>query len=261
MPQLSIPTKPALTIRDLNVSYGQQEVLRGVCMDVPRGEITALVGPSGCGKSTFLSCLNRLIDLQPGASVGGQICFGGEDIFEVGNDVLALRRRIGMVFQKANPFPLSIRKNFELPLRERGIPKSGVDEIMEGSLRDVGLWDDVRDRLSKPARNLSGGQQQRLCIARALALNPEVILFDEPCSALDPLSSGVVEECIAALKDRVTVIIVTHNLAQARRVAQHVAVFWLRDGAGKLIEWGDARSVFEDSQDKDARRYLMGECC
>ncbi len=258
---MSTPPDSTLSVRDLAVHYGPHAALRDVSLDLPSGEITAIVGPSGCGKSTFLSCFNRLIDLQPGARIAGRIHFRGRDILEPSEDLLALRRRIGMVFQRANPFPLSIRRNFELPLREHGVPRAEFGGIMEASLREVGLWEEVRERLDTPARNLSGGQQQRLCIARTLALNPEVILFDEPCSALDPLSSGVVEECIAKLRGRLTVLIVTHNLAQARRLAQRVAVFWLREGAGTIVDQGEAPAIFDDPSDADARRYLTGACC
>jgi len=252
------PADIALSVHNLGVRYGDREALRGVSLDVPQGAITAIVGPSGCGKSTFLACFNRLIDLQPGARVTGSILHGGADILGPGVDLLALRRRIGMVFQKPNPFPSGIRRNLELPLREHGIAKARIPEIIETSLRAVGLWNEVRDRLDAPARSLSGGQQQRLCIARTLALDPEIILFDEPCSALDPLASGVVEECIATLPARVTVLIVTHNLAQARRLARHLAVFWLRDGAGALVENGPAPAIFDHARDEDARRYLGG---
>lgn len=257
---LESATPAKLQVSGLCVRYGSQAALRNVSIEIPQGEITALVGPSGCGKSTFLHSLNRLTDLVPGCRVEGHIRLGDElEIVNGGVDVLALRRHIGMVFQKPNPFPHSIRRNFEIPLREHGVPKAEIPGIMEHRLRDVGLWDEVSGRLESSAVQLSGGQQQRLCIARALALNPKVILFDEPCSALDPLASAVVEDHIAALRGRVTVVIVTHNLAQARRIADRVAVFWIRDGAGTIVETGLSTKLFESPQDADAVRYLSGE--
>lgn len=248
-----------LSLSEVSVHYGGIAVLRKVNLSIPDCRITALVGPSGCGKSSLLHAMNRLTDLIPGCRVEGSVRDGaGRELTDPTLDVLALRRRIGMVFQKPNPFPQSIRRNFEIPLREHGIPRSAVPELMEKSLRDVGLWEEVSGRLDESAMKLSGGQQQRLCVARALALDPEVILFDEPCSALDPLASAVVEEHIAALRGRVTVVIVTHNLAQARRLADHIAVFWIRDGAGTIVEEGSAESVFASPSDADARHYLAG---
>jgi len=252
---------PKLSVTDLSVHYGGFEAFRDVNFDILEGEIMALVGPSGCGKSSFLHSLNRLTDLVPGCRVGGDVSFAdGSTTRGAAVDVLALRRRIGMVFQKPNPFPQSIRKNFEIPLREHGVPKKEIAGTMERCLRDVGLWDEVSDRLDKSAMKLSGGQQQRLCIARALALDPEIILFDEPCSALDPMASGVVENHIAALRGRVTVIIVTHNLAQAKRIADRVAVFWVRDGAGTIVEYGPCDEIFTNPQDPAAKCYLEGVC-
>lgn len=250
---------PKLRITGLSVSYGDFTAVKDVSLDVPEGQITALVGPSGCGKSSFLHSLNRLTDMIPGCRVTGGITLSGETcLCGPSIDVLSLRRQIGMVFQKPNPFPHSIRKNFEIPLREHGVAKDEIAGIMERTLREVGLWDEVSNRLHKSALNLSGGQQQRLCIARALALEPEVILFDEPCSALDPIASGVVEDHIVALRERVTVLIVTHNLAQARRIADRVAVFWLRDGAGTIVEVGKAADLFAKPSHPDAELYLNG---
>ncbi|MEE8523997.1 MAG: phosphate ABC transporter ATP-binding protein [Thermoanaerobaculia bacterium] len=243
----------------LSVAYGGRTVLQDVSLTMPEGRITALIGPSGCGKTSFLSCFNRMTDLIPGCRVRGRATVGGRDVFGPGTDVVALRRRVGMVFQKPNPFPLSIRRNLELPLRELGIRKrSELDEILETVLTDVGLWDEVKDRLERPAPALSGGQQQRLCIARALALEPEVLLCDEPCSALDPISSGVVEDLIAGLRGRYTVVIVTHNLAQARRIADQAAFFWLRDGCGRLIEDGPAERIFDEPSDELTAAYIRG---
>lgn len=248
-----------LTLSGVSVHYRDFAALRDVNVTIPDCGITALVGPSGCGKSSLLNAINRLTDLIPGCRVEGSIHDGsGTELTDPRLDVLALRRRIGMVFQKPNPFPHSIRRNFEIPLREHGLPRARVNEVMEKNLREVGLWAEVSSRLDESALKLSGGQQQRLCIARALALDPEVILFDEPCSALDPISSAVVEEHIAALRGRVTVVIVTHNLAQARRIADRVGVFWIRNGAGTIVEEGEVEAVFGGANDAEARRYLEG---
>ncbi|MDF1740185.1 MAG: phosphate ABC transporter ATP-binding protein [Verrucomicrobiales bacterium] len=250
----------SLSISDLTIRYGNFTAVRNVNLEVPAGEITALVGPSGCGKSTFLASLNRLTDLTPGCIADGKIVLGESGcVLKPEVDILKLRRRIGMVFQKPNPFPQSIARNFEIPLREHGIPKHEISDRTETALKDVGLWEEVSDRLDQSALQLSGGQQQRLCIARALALDPQVILFDEPCSALDPLASAVVEDHIAALRGRVTVIIVTHNLAQARRIADSTAIFWIRDGAGTIVEYGPTKSLFNAASDPDAAYYLSGE--
>tara|TARA_R110000751_G_scaffold78031_6_gene157318 strand:+ start:4903 stop:5754 length:852 start_codon:yes stop_codon:yes gene_type:complete len=248
-----------LQIRDLAVSYHGTPVLSGVSLDVYRGCITALIGPSGCGKSSFLACLNRLIDLLPGARASGQIQFEGQDVLAAGQDVKELRQRIGMIFQKPNPFPLSIRRNLELPLLELGIRnKREIDQRIETVLRDVGLWNEVNGRLNSPATRLSGGQQQRLCIARALILEPEILLMDEPCSALDPLSSAVVEDLILRLQGRYTVIIVTHNLAQARRIANYAAFFWITEQSGKLIEFNRCQSLFDAPSNPLTEAYIAG---
>jgi len=248
-----------LAASSLSVAYGGRTVLRDVSLTMAAGRITALIGPSGCGKTSFLSCFNRMTDLIPGCRVSGQATVDGDDLFAPETDVVTLRRRVGMIFQKPNPFPLSIRRNLELPLLELGIRRrSELDQIVETVLTDVGLWDEVKDRLERPATALSGGQQQRLCIARALALEPEVLLCDEPCSALDPISSGVVEDLIAGLRGRYTVVIVTHNLAQGRRIADHAAFFWLRGGCGRLIEDGPAEGIFGDPRDELTMAYVRG---
>ncbi|PKM28668.1 MAG: phosphate ABC transporter ATP-binding protein [Gammaproteobacteria bacterium HGW-Gammaproteobacteria-11] len=248
-----------LQIRDLAVAYGASQVLSGVSLDVFRGCITALIGPSGCGKSSFLACLNRLIDLLPGATASGTVQFDGQNILSPEQDVKRLRQRIGMIFQKPNPFPLSIRRNLELPLLERGINnKKEVNQRIETALRDVGLWEEVKTRLHSPATRLSGGQQQRLCIARALILEPEILLMDEPCSALDPISSAVVEELILRLKGRFTVIIVTHNLAQARRIANYAAFFWVTEKSGKLIEFNRCQHLFNNPRHALTEAYIAG---
>ncbi len=250
---------PHLRIAHLSVAYGGTTVLDDVSVDIYRGCITALIGPSGCGKTTFLSALNRLTDLMPGARVRGRISLDEMDVLDPRLDVLALRRRIGMIFQKPNPFPLSIRRNLELPLREHGVRRrDALDHEIEIALREVGLWEEVRDRLDAPALALSGGQQQRLCIARALVLRPEAILMDEPCSALDPVSSGVVEDLIAGLRGRYTMLIVTHNLAQARRIANYAGLFWVRHGAGRIVEYGTVRQIFESPQDSLTAAYVNG---
>lgn len=248
-----------LQTTNLSLHYGLKPAFRDVSLVAPAGSITALVGPSGCSKTSFLSCLNRLTDLIPGAQVSGQIRIGDRDIRQPSLNLIALRRRVGMIFQKPNPFPLSIWKNLALPLREHGLGnRHQVDQIIETTLQDVGLWDEVKDRLKAPALKLSGGQQQRLCIARALVLKPEILLMDEPCSALDPLASGIVEDLIARLRQRYTVIIVTHNLAQARRIADYTALFWVQEGAGQLVEHGATQQIFEAPQVELTAAYVGG---
>ncbi|MEM9555277.1 MAG: phosphate ABC transporter ATP-binding protein [Acidobacteriota bacterium] len=262
----AVDTPPALRIRDLSCTYcaarvsGEGHVAyRAVDLDIPARRITALIGPSGCGKTSFLSSLNRLTDLIDGCRVTGRLEIDGVDILAPAHDVVALRRRVGMVFQKPNPFPLSIRRNLELPLREHGVRNRAERAArIEAVLRDVGLWREVEHRLDRSALALSGGQQQRLCIARALVLEPEIVLFDEPCSALDPLSSGVVEDLIASFRERFTVVIVTHNLAQARRIADHTAFFWLVDGAGTLVESGPTAALFDHPHHPLTRAYVDG---
>jgi len=246
------------TVNGLSVSYGTVPALRDVQLTVPRTQITAIVGPSGCGKSTFLSALNRLTDLVPDCRVSGRIEFDGGDVLSQNCDLFALRRRVGVVFQKPNPFALSIRRNLELPLREHRVAASEIEVIVERCLRDVGLWDEIKDRLEKSALKLSGGQQQRLCLARALSLNPEVLLCDEPCSALDPLSGEIVEDLISRLRERITILIVTHNLAQARRLADNVAVFWQQKGVGTVIESGPATQIFEQPHSEITAAYVSG---
>lgn len=246
-------------VQKLTLRYRGKAAFEDVSLSIPAGSITAVVGPSGCGKTSFLNCLNRLTDLIPGAELRGSISLGGTEVTDPALDLVALRRRVGMIFQKPNPFPLGIRKNLEFPLREHGMrDRTELDATIEKSLRDVGLWDEVKDRLGAPALSLSGGQQQRLSIARALALKPELLLLDEPCSALDPMSSGVVEDLIKSLRPRYTQVIVTHNLAQARRIADHVAVFWVQDGAGRLIESGGVGQVFGSPRDPLTAAYVNG---
>jgi len=250
---------PAITVSGLGLAYSGRAVLRAVDLAIAPGAITALIGPSGCGKTSFLSCLNRLVDLVPGARVIGTVRVGGDDVRAADSDLTALRRRVGMIFQKPNPFPLSILRNLLLPLAEHGVPRGERAGRAEEALRAVGLWAEVCDRLDAPATGLSGGQQQRLCIARALVLRPEAVLFDEPCSALDPLSSAVVEALIVSLRDRYTVVVVTHNLAQARRIADRVAVFWQVDGCGALVEEGATAAVFGAPRHVLTAAYVRGE--
>ena len=248
-----------IRVDKLSLSYAGTPAFENVSLDIYRGCITALIGPSGCGKTSFLSSLNRLTDLIPGCRVEGRIAIDGEDIHDPQTDVMALRRRVGMIFQKPNPFPLSIRRNLEMPLKEHGIRnRAELDERVRQALMDVGLWEEVKERLDVPALVLSGGQQQRLCIARALALRPAVLLMDEPCSALDPLASAVVEDLIASLKGRYTVVIVTHNLAQARRIANYAGFFWVKDRGGALIEFDHCRRIFEAPRHELTAAYVGG---
>jgi phosphate transport system ATP-binding protein len=250
---------PFIEVEHLSLHYGQKPAFHDVTLSINKGCITALVGPSGCGKTSFLTSLNRLTDLIPGCRVAGRIRLDGLDVLDPQTDVIRLRRRVGMIFQKPNPFPLSIRKNLEFPLREHGLrDRERLASTIETGLRDVGLWDEVKDRLDSPALALSGGQQQRLCVARALVLSPDVLLMDEPCSALDPLSSGVVEDLIVGLRGRYTVLIVTHNLAQARRIADYAALFWVQNGAGQLIEAGTAKQIFEEPREPLTAAYVSG---
>ncbi|HEY3326695.1 MAG TPA: phosphate ABC transporter ATP-binding protein [Novimethylophilus sp.] len=251
--------EPVIRVTNLSLRYAGQPALENVALDIYRGCITALIGPSGCGKTSFLSSLNRLTDLIPGCTVEGGIEIDGRDVHDPDTDVQALRRQVGMIFQKPNPFPLSIRRNIQMPLREHGVRAcTALEEKTEAALRDVGLWDEVRDRLDAPALVLSGGQQQRLCIARALALQPEILLMDEPCSALDPLSSGVVEDLIQDLRGRYTVVIVTHNLAQARRIANYAGFFWAKERTGTLVEFGQCRQIFEEPAHELTAAYVSG---
>lgn len=253
-------TSPDISTRNLSVTYGKQTVLPDVNLHIPAGGITALIGPSGCGKTSFLSCLNRLTDLIPGCKVRGEVRIGDTEVFHPKTDVIALRQKVGLIFQKPNPFPLSIQRNLELPLREHGCrDRREISERIESALQEVGLWEEVKDRLARSALQLSGGQQQRLCLARCLVLNPEVILLDEPCSALDPLSTRVVEELLHRLRERFTLVVVTHNLAQAKRLAENVAVFWAENGEGRIVEHGSVEQVFAQPQHKLTAEYLKGE--
>ena len=244
-----------MTARDLCLWYGQAQALKNINMDIAENSITALIGPSGCGKSTFLKTLNRMNDLVPGVKITGQVCYREEDIYDKNVDVNQLRREVGMVFQKPNPFPMSIYDNIAYGPRTHGIRKRGeLDEIVEQALRDAAIWDEVKDRLKKNALGLSGGQQQRLCIARALAVKPSVLLMDEPTSALDPISTSHIEELAMGLKDRYTIVIVTHNMQQALRISDSTAFFLL----GELVEYGDTQTMFDQPADKRTEAYITG---
>jgi phosphate transport system ATP-binding protein len=250
---------PTMQTEGLSLYYSKKAAFTDVTMPIEPGKITALVGPSGCGKTSFLSCLNRLTDLIPNTKVSGSIYLDGSDILKDRVDAIALRRRVGTIFQKPNPFPFSIWKNLAFPLQEHGIKnRKKIDYLIETALQNVGLWNEVKDRLNTSALSLSGGQKQRLCIARALVLQPEVLLFDEPCSALDPISSGVVEDLIASLRGRYTVAIVTHNLAQARRIGDYAALFWVRANVGQLIEYGTVEQIFSSPQHDLTAAYING---
>ena len=242
------------TVKDMNLWYGDFHALKDVSLDIPGGQITALIGPSGCGKSTFLRSLNRMNDLVQGCRITGDIRLCGEDIYG-GMDVNLLRKRVGMVFQKPNPFPMSVYDNIAYGPRTHGIRKRAqLDEIVERSLRDAAIWDEVKDRLNRSALGLSGGQQQRLCIARALAVEPDVLLMDEPTSALDPISTSKIEELALHLKEKYTIVIVTHNMQQAVRISDYTAFFLL----GDLVEFDDTETLFSQPRDKRTEDYITG---
>ena len=244
-----------LSVQDLCLWYGSHQALKDINIEIPEKSITALIGPSGCGKSTFLKTLDRMNDLIPDVKITGSIKYKGEDIFEPPVDVSELRRQVGMVFQKPNPFPMSIYDNIAYGPRTHGVKsRAKLDEIVEQSLRGAAIWDEVKDRLKKNALGLSGGQQQRLCIARALAVEPEVLLMDEPCSALDVKSSAVIEEMLTGLKERYTIVIVTHNIAQARRISDYAAFLF----NGHLVEAGPARELLEQPREEETRAFLSG---
>ncbi len=244
-----------MTVDDLCLWYGQTQALKNVNITIPEKSITALIGPSGCGKSTFLKTLDRMNDLVPGVRVTGKVCYQGQDIFAPSVDVNHLRKEIGMVFQKPNPFPMSIYDNIAYGPRTHGVrSKVKLDDIVEQSLRGAAIWNEVKDRLKKSALGLSGGQQQRLCIARALAVEPQVLLMDEPTSALDPISTSKIEELAMELKERYTIIIVTHNMQQAARISDQTAFFLL----GELVEYGETEQIFAQPRDKRTEDYITG---
>ncbi len=244
-----------ITVENMNLHYGDFHALKNVTLNMGAKEITAFIGPSGCGKSTLLKSLNRMNDLVPGCKIDGKICLDGEDIYDKKMDVNQLRKRVGMVFQKPNPFPMSIYDNIAYGPRTHGVRnKAKLDEIVERSLRQAAIWDEVKDRLKKSALGISGGQQQRLCIARALAVEPEVLLMDEPTSALDPISTSKIEDLAMELKKDYTIIIVTHNMQQAARIADKTAFFLL----GQMIEYGNTEKMFSMPEDPRTEDYITG---
>ncbi|HEY6843546.1 MAG TPA: phosphate ABC transporter ATP-binding protein PstB [Thermoanaerobaculia bacterium] len=249
------PATPKISVRDLNFFYGDAKVLHGITLDIPERRVTALIGPSGCGKSTFLRSINRMNDIIPDARANGTIEIDGRNIYAAGTDVVALRRRVGMVFQKSNPFPKSIYDNIAYGLRIGGLrDKRKLGDIIEKSLVRAALWDEVKDRLHSSALALSGGQQQRLCIARALAVDPEILLMDEPASALDPIATTKIEELIWDLKVNYTIVIVTHNMQQAARVSDRTAFFML----GRIVEYSDTKTIFLNPKEKMTEDYVTG---
>ena len=245
--------KPIITVNDLNLWYGQAQALKNINIEIPEKSITALIGPSGCGKSTFLKTLNRMNDLIPSVKITGEVRYNGENIFE--SEVNNLRKEVGMVFQKPNPFPMSIYDNIAYGPRTHGIKnKAQLDDIVEKALRGAAIWDEVKDRLKKNALGMSGGQQQRLCIARALAVEPKVLLMDEPTSALDPISTSRIEDLAMELKKDYTIVIVTHNMQQAVRISDQTAFFLL----GDLVEYGETEAIFSQPKDKRTEDYITG---
>lgn len=247
---------PLVEINDLNLYYGTTQALKNIYMNIPKNKATAFIGPSGCGKSTLLRCFNRLNDLVDSAKVEGEILIDGEDIYDASVNITELRKRVGMVFQKSNPFPKSIYENVAYGARISGENrKSVLDEIVEESLKGAALWDEVRDRLNESALGISGGQMQRLCIARAIAVEPEVLLMDEPCSALDPIATGKIEDLITELKEDYTIVIVTHNMQQASRVSDYTAFMYL----GEIIEYDTTETIFLNPKNKQTEDYVSGK--
>jgi len=245
-------------IDNLSLKINDQTIFEPFSLPLYKNHINALIGPSGCGKSSLLNCITRLSDYM-NTDVKGEIIFNGENVLSSKTDLIRLRKKVGMIFQKPVPFPMSIRKNFSLPLREHGITyNEDIDQKIEVALKSVGLWSEVSDRLDSRADKLSGGQQQRLCIARVLALEPEVILMDEPCSSLDPLATSIIEELIIKLKEKYTIFMVTHNLAQARRIADFIAFMWYHGGHGKLIEHNHAEVIFDNPSNPVTSAYVQG---
>jgi phosphate transport system ATP-binding protein len=254
-PKASEPDKPIFRVENVNFFYGDKHALKSIDLEISEKKATAFIGPSGCGKTTLLRCLNRMNDLVLNTRVTGNIKLDGRNIYDPSTDVIQLRRRVGMIFQKWNPFPKSIYENVVYGLRIIGVNNRGLlDEVVEKSLRRAALWDEVKDNLHKSAADMSGGQQQRLCIARALAVEPEVLLMDEPCSALDPISTAKIEELIHELKDTFTIVIVTHNMQQAARVSDYTAFFYL----GELIEFGETGKLFTAPEKRQTEDYITG---
>ena len=251
----AVSERTIIESKHLNLYYGENHALKDICIEVPANRITALIGPSGCGKSTFLKTLNRMNDLVEGVRIDGEVLYNGENIYGKDVDVTRLRKQVGMVFQKANPFPMSIYDNIAYGPRTHGIrSRAKLDEIVEKSLRDAAIWDEVKDRLKKSALPLSGGQQQRLCIARALAVEPDILLMDESTSALDPISTSKIEDLALDLKSKYTVVMVTHNMQQAARISDKTAFFLL----GELIEFSDTQTLFSQPTDKRTEDYITG---
>ncbi|MDR0921177.1 MAG: phosphate ABC transporter ATP-binding protein PstB [Lactobacillales bacterium] len=249
-------SEPIISVRDLNLYYGKKQALKSISMDFEPKEITALIGPSGSGKSTLLRSINRMQDLVPGVTITGSIMYKNQDIYSPRTDTVELRKEIGMVFQQPNPFPFSIYENVIYGLRLKGIKdKAILDEVVEKSLKDAAVWEDVKDKLHQSALGLSGGQQQRVCIARVLAVNPDIILLDEPTSALDPISSGKIENMLLELKEKYTIIIVTHNMQQASRISDKTAFFL----DGELIEYDKTKKIFLDPTEKETEDYITGK--
>lgn len=258
-PAPSVDQLPAhIHIENLTLNIGEQTIFESLSLPIYEKRINTLIGPSGCGKSSLLNCITRLSDYN-NSKLSGTITLDGHNLLDNKTDLIKLRRKVGMIFQKPLPFPMSIRKNFALPLKEHGITHSSdIEQKMEKSLRAVGLWKEVHDRLDDRADKLSGGQQQRLCIARVLSLEPEVILMDEPCSSLDPIATGIIEELIVSLKEKYTIFLVTHNLAQAKRIADFVAFMWYHDNHGKLIEHNHADIIFNLPTNPITAAYVQG---
>jgi len=257
--QMSAPasttTLPKISARDLNFFYGQFQALKGINIDIPANRVSALIGPSGCGKSTFLRCLNRMNDLIDGTRMEGEVMLDGENIYKAGIDPVELRKEVGMVFQKPNPFPMSIYDNITYGPKIHGVKHKGeLDQIVEASLRKAALWDEVKDKLKQSGLSLSGGQQQRLCIARTMAVDPKIILMDEPCSALDPIATSRIEDLIFEMKRDYTIIIVTHNMQQAQRASDFTAFFMM----GNLIEVNTTQNIFLSPQKKQTEDYISG---
>ena len=244
-----------IQVEDLSLYYGEKKALNGISLQIPSNKVTALIGPSGCGKSTFLRCINRMNDLIPGVKITGEMLVEGVDIYDKDVDVVNIRKKIGMVFQKSNPFPKSVYENVAYGPKINGIKnKAQLDEIVEVSLRKAAIWEELKDRLTESALGLSGGQQQRLCIARTLAVGPDIILMDEPASALDPISTSKIEELVHELKEQYTIIIVTHNMQQAARTSDHTAFFYM----GELIEMGKTKDIFTKPEKKQTEDYITG---
>jgi phosphate transport system ATP-binding protein len=255
MPKESAPSKPKMQAEGLRAFYGSTEALHGVSLSIAEARVTALIGPSGCGKSTFIRCLNRMHEVQPGARAQGKVLLDGEDIYSPSVDPVVVRRRVGMVFQKPNPFPtMSVHDNVLAGLKLNGLKADDPTELVRRCLQQAALWDEVKDGLGRSGASLSGGQQQRLCIARALALEPEIILMDEPCSALDPIATAKVEELIHELREKYTIVIVTHSMQQAARVSDFTAFFYL----GDLVEFADTDTMFMKPSDQRTEDYLTG---